>query len=160
VLGGGVALGASPFGGRLARALPLWTLIAVQGFRLPLELVMHRAATEGTMPIAMSYSGYNFDIVTGASALLLAWAARRGRAPAALVLAWNILGSCLLAVIAIVAFLASPMVQAFGPDQVNRWVTYFPFVYLPAVLVLAAVAGHLVIFRRLALEHAARTHHA
>src|SRR5262245_9662421 len=35
-----VALG--PAGGRLAVAVPLWGLVAVQSFRFPLELAMHR----------------------------------------------------------------------------------------------------------------------
>jgi hypothetical protein len=32
------------------------------------------------------------------------------------------------------------------------WVTYPPYVWLPAVMVLAALAGHLLIFRALARE--------
>src|SRR6187399_1117150 len=41
----------SPFGLRLATALPFGALIGFQAFRLPLELVMHRAATIGLMPV-------------------------------------------------------------------------------------------------------------
>jgi hypothetical protein len=36
-----VALACSPFGKRLAAGLPIAALIAVQAFRLPLELVLH-----------------------------------------------------------------------------------------------------------------------
>lgn len=32
---------------------------------------MNRAAEEGVMPVQMSYSGFNFDILTGLSALIL-----------------------------------------------------------------------------------------
>jgi len=67
-----VSFGRSRFGERLARGLPLWLLVAAQSFRLPLELVMHRAASAGTMPVEMSFSGYNFDILSGSTALLLA----------------------------------------------------------------------------------------
>src|SRR6185503_12437494 len=45
-----LALGFSSFGRRLAHALPLVGLVGYQAFRLPLELVMHRAATDGIMP--------------------------------------------------------------------------------------------------------------
>ena len=151
VLGAGVALGASPLTAAVIRAVPPWALIALQGFRLPLELVMHRAAVEGVMPQVMSYSGRNFDIVTGASALLLALALRTGVAGSGLVFAWNIVGFSLLANVVGIALLSSPMLQAYGPDQVNRWVAYFPFVYLPAVLVLFALAGHIAVFRQLLL---------
>ena len=41
--------------------------------------------------------------------------------------------------------LSTPRFAAFGPDRLNIFVTYPPFVWLPAVLVLAALAGHLII---------------
>ncbi len=149
-----LGLGLSRPGERLVRGLPLWVLIGVQGFRLPLELVMHRAANEGVMPHEMSFSGYNFDIVTGTSAILVAALAARNRAPRWLVAAWNAYGLLMLLVIAVVAFAASPMVKAFGDDprHVNSWVTLFPYVWLPAVLVTAAIAGHIVVWRKLAAE--------
>src|SRR3954451_7069896 len=65
-------IGLSGTGGRLAAGVPLAVLVGVQGFRLPLELLMHRAYGEGLMPVQMSYSGRNFDIVTGSTALVLA----------------------------------------------------------------------------------------
>ncbi len=147
----GIGLGVSRVGGRLAEVLPLHVLVLAQGFRLPLELVMHAAAVEGTMPHVMSYSGYNFDIVTGASALVVGALLRRG-APRTIALAWNALGVVLLSVIIVVAFLSSPLVRAFGDDQVNTWVAYLPFVWLPTILVVCAIAGHIVVWRRLAIE--------
>jgi len=30
--------------------LPIWALVGAKGFRFPLELVMHRAASAGVMP--------------------------------------------------------------------------------------------------------------
>jgi hypothetical protein len=43
------------------------------------------------------------------------------------------------------------MVRLFGDDprHVNTWVLYFPYVWLPAVLVVIALAGHVVITRAL-----------
>ncbi|MCG3172341.1 MAG: hypothetical protein GMKNLPBB_00491 [Myxococcota bacterium] len=112
---------------------------------------MHAAASEGTMPNAMSFSGYNFDIVTGFLAIPAAIACRIG-APLKWIAAWNWLGFLTLTGIGVVSFLASPVMQAFGPDQVNRWIAYLPFVWLPTVLVVCAIAGHIVIWRRLCME--------
>ena len=155
----GVVLGVSRIGGRIAECLPLHVLVLAQGFRLPLELIMHAAASEGTMPSVMSYGGYNFDIVTGASALLVGALLSRG-APRTLAFAWNALGAVLLLVILGVALLSSPLVRAFGDDQVNTWIAYVPFVWLPSILVACAIAGHIVVWRRLLIElpvrHAAR----
>ena len=66
-----------------------------------------------------------------------------------LALTWNVLGFLLLANIVIVAMLSTPRFRVFGEDRLNVFVTYTPFVWLPAVMVLAALAGHLVIFRAL-----------
>jgi hypothetical protein len=145
----GFALGVSRAGASLA-TLPLPLLVGFHVFRLPLELVMHQAATEGTMPAQMSYGGSNFDIVTGITAGALALVLARREVPRWIVLAWNVLGTLLLATIVTIAFLSTPMVHAFGtrPEQLNTWVAYFPFVYI-ALAVMCALVGHVVIFRRL-----------
>ncbi len=148
----GVGVGVSRVGGRLAQSVPLATLVGLQAFRLPLELVMHRAAVLGIMPEALSYSGYNFDIVTGASALGLWLAMRAGlRVPRAGLWVWNAWGLWCLAVITAVAVGSSPLVRAFGsePRHLNTWVLFFPYVWLPTVLVVIALAGHVVVTRAL-----------
>lgn len=150
VLAGGLALGLSPLGGAVARGVPLWALVAFQAFRLPLELVMHRAAAEGVMPAEMTFgSGYNYDILTGVGAIAVAAALRRG-AGAWLAVQFALMSGLLLAVIVGVALAASPLVHAFGPPpHVNSWVGRFPFVLLPAVCVAGALAGQIVLVRRL-----------
>ena len=145
----------SGFGRRLASCLPLWTLVAVQGFRLPLELAMHALYLRGIMPEQMSYSGLNFDVLTGASALVVAALVASGRGGRALVAAWNVLGLALLANVVTVALLGTPRFRYFGDQSLNTWITYPPFVWLPAVMVLAALAGHLLVFRALRLRGAA-----
>jgi hypothetical protein len=79
IVGGSIVLALSTVGRSVAQAWPLGALVGLQMFRLPLELVMHRAARLGIMPEELSYSGYNLDIVTGATAVLLV-AVMTGRA--------------------------------------------------------------------------------
>jgi hypothetical protein len=142
-----VAMG--PLGARFAEVLPLWALVGLQAFRLPLELVLRKAAADGTMPVQMSFEGRNFDIVTGATALVLAVLLYRTKISNSWVLAWNVLGAALLANVVGIAIVSLPWIHAFGPDRVNEWVLHFPFVWLPAILVQAALFGHIVVFRRL-----------
>lgn len=138
------------YGTRFVEGLPLWILIAGQSFRLPLELLMHQAANEGVMPPEMSYSGLNFDIVTGLTALPVAWWIARGHKHARRIAAlWNIMGSLLLANILTVAILATPLFAVFGPDRLNVWVVHPPYVWLPTMMVVCALTGHLVIYRKL-----------
>ena len=138
----------------LALSAPLALLVVVQGFRLPLEVAMHHAASLSVLPRELTWSGYNFDVVTGASAFVVAAAVWRGASRPWLkpvVWAWNVVGIAALATIVVVAVLSSPMVMAFGtePAHVNTFVTTVPHVWLPAVLVVFAVAGHIVVTRAL-----------
>jgi hypothetical protein len=138
------------FGHRFVDGLPLWILVVGQAFRLPLEWLMHRAAEEGVMPPQMSYSGWNFDIVTGISALPVALLLARGFRHARLIaIVWNILGSALLINILTIAILSTPLVAAFGAERMNTWVAYPPYIWLPTMMVVCAITGHLVIFRKL-----------
>ena len=147
-----VALARGQYGSRLAAGLPLWMLVAIQGFRLPLELAMHEMYERGIMPVQMSYSGRNFDILTGISALLLAWGLASGRAGRRLALLWNVGGLLLLFNVVVIAILSTPRIRFFGDEHLNVWITYPPFVWLPAVMVVAALAGHLLIFRALRIR--------
>jgi hypothetical protein len=145
------AVSFSRLGGLLARGLPVAVLVAAQSFRLPLELLLHEAAREGVMPVQMSFAGWNFDIVTGASAVVVATLAALGRAPRALILAWNTMGMALLATILGIAIASTPALHAFGdePRRLNTFVAHFPFVWLPSVCVVAAWIGHVVLLRKL-----------
>jgi small-conductance mechanosensitive channel len=129
--------------------LPLWALVGFQVFRFPLELVMHRAYVEGLMPVQMSYSGQNYDIVSGITAGALALWLGRGRVPRWVVAFWNILGFVLLVNIVTVAVVSTPLFRWFGNERLNTFVTYPLFVWLPAVLVVAALMGHILVWRRL-----------
>ena len=137
----------SSVGRRLARVVPLWALVAVRrsGCRSNWR---HAVSERGIMPGVMSYSGRSFDIVTGAQRHRCRAADRHQPGGPAVVMVWNVVGLLLLTNVVIVAILATPAIRC-QDQQLNVWVTYPPFVWLPAVMVLAALAGHLVIFRAL-----------
>jgi hypothetical protein len=146
------AVGCSPLGRILARQTSLATLVGLQSFRFPLELVMHHAGDRAIMPVQLSFSGYNFDIVTGLGAILLFILIKsRSTIPNAAVWIWNIWGMFCLLAIAIIAVATSPVARAFGDEakNLNTWVLFFPYVWLPVVLVTIAVSGHIVISRKL-----------
>lgn len=145
-----IGLGLSGFGRRLALGLPLAALIGIQAFRFPLELLMHRAYQDGLMPVQMSFSGRNFDIVSGITAALLGAALTRMRVPTWWLKAWNLLGIVLLANVVIIAMLSAPTpLRRFHNEPANVWITQAPYVWLPCVFVLVALFGHVVITRRL-----------
>jgi hypothetical protein len=145
----GAAIAFTDYGRRLATGLPFAVLVALQGFRLPLEMAMHEMYERGVMPIQMSYAGRNFDVLTGISAFVVAWLVATGRGGRGLVAAWNVMGLALLVNIVTIAVLSTPVFRYFGDERLNVFVTYPPFIWLPSVMVLAALAGHLLVFRAL-----------
>lgn len=150
---GTVAFAVSPIGTGVARSVPLAALVGVQAFRLPLELVLHRLYLDGILPVQVTYAGWNYDIVTGILAAALALALWRGWGGRRWVAAWNALGLALLAVVVVTAALSLPTpFQQLEPS--TEAVTTFPLVWLPSVLVMAALLGHLLVLRRLKMDRA------
>ena len=149
-----VAVAASPLGKRLAVGVPIAALVGYQAFRVLVELSMHRAWAEGLMPVQMSYSGRNFDIISGVTALAVGlWLVTGERRNwRRVVVAWNTLGLALLLNILVVALLSAPTrFRVFMNEPANTWITHAPWVWLPTVMVFAAMLGHLLVYRRLRL---------
>ena len=146
------ALGFSSFGKSVAANISFFVLVALQSFRLPLEFVMHHAFEKKIMPIQLSYSGYNFDVITGFGAVVLLILLKlKPQLPKSIIWVWNVWGIYCLIVIAVVAVAGSPIVRGFGsePENLNSWVLFFPYVWLPTVLVVLAIFGHIIITRKL-----------
>jgi len=147
-----VGLALSRAGERLATGIPLAVLVGYQVFRVPLEGLLHRLYLEGVIPVEMTYAGRNFDIVSGLTAAVLALLIAKGIAPRALVFVSNLIGLGLLANIVVVAVLSTPTrFQVFTDGPPNVLPSMVPYVWLPTVLVQAALLGHILVFR--ALKH-------
>jgi len=142
----------SRIGEEMAAKLSFAALIGAQAFRFPLELWMQNASLERVIPRQMTYSGSNLDIVSGLTAIVVATVAARGLAPRWLLTGWNVLGSLLLLNIIVIAVRSMPMIKAYGEYQVNTHVADVPFVWLPGVLVQAALLGHLLVWRKLKID--------
>jgi len=156
VLAGSLTIGLSRVGARLALGIPLGLLVVAQGFRLPLELIMHQLYLDGLMPEQMSYSGLNYDVLTGLLAIPVGVLYAMGRLPLSVVRAWNVMGLLLLVNVLTIAVLSAPTpLRVFTNEPVNVWVTMVPWVWLPALLVPLALIGHVLVFRRLRFEERA-----
>jgi len=141
-----IALAFSPVGTRLAAALPLSALVAFQGFRLPLELVLHAWFKQGTIPETMTWSGYNWDIVSGIVALICAPLAGRYRVAARVA---NIIGFALLLNVMRVAILSSPVPFGWGVQPPLLLAFHLPYALIVPVCVGGALFGHILLTRAL-----------
>lgn len=142
------AIGLSAYGKRVATNLPVWALVGFQAFRIPVELLLHAFYEEGRIPVQMTYAGRNFDILTGITALGVAWLAWRGTLTRAMLTGWNLLGLGLLLNIVTIAILSMPTpIRVFLNEPANRFVAQPPYTWLPTMLVTTALLGHIVVFR-------------
>lgn len=137
-------------------------LTLLQSVRLPVEIVLFQLYAASLVPEIMTFEGNNFDILTGISApFIFYFAFYRKTLNPNWVLVWNFFGLMLLFTIMTIAILslATPF-QQFGLEQPNIGVTYFPFVWLPGIIVPAALFSHLVSIRKLIAVKQGRLIHA
>jgi hypothetical protein len=117
--------------------------------RVPVELVLLWLSIEKLVPQLITFEGHNVDIISGVTAPLAWFFARKGT-NTKLLLCWNIACLVLLLNVLVTAILAAPFsFQQFAFDQPNIAVLYFPFVWLPAVIVPLVLFAHLAAIRQL-----------
>jgi hypothetical protein len=140
------------FGGFLKR-VPLHWLVYVQGFRIVMEIILCLLAENGVIHERMTFTGLNFDILAGISALLVGWLVKKNKISRAGLIAWNIACVILLLNIVGIAALSTPYPFAvFRDEPVNTAVFYFPFIWLPGFVAPFALAMHVFTIRKVMLE--------
>ena len=148
VLINGVSLGIglSPVGRWLAQSVSLGWLVEFQAFRFPLELILHSWVQQGSIPETMTWTGANWDIISGITALLLAPFASKSR-----VAAWvaNSVGIVLLVNVARVAVLSSPVSFGWHVSPPLLLPFELPYAAILPVCVGGALIGHVVLTRAL-----------
>ncbi len=138
----------SSLGTRMVHNLPITAIVAFQGFRLPLELILHRWYLEGVVPVQMTFEGHNFDIFSGIVALILAFAVGKGIAGWKSILAYNIVGTILLMVVTSIALLSSPLpIRSYENEPVLVLVFNAPYIWILSFCVAGALGGHILVFR-------------
>ncbi len=145
-----VVLSMSRVGARVANHIPIYALVGFQAFRLPLELILHAWYNQGVLPVQMTFSGHNFDIVTGILALVLGgWAYFRS-VPKALIFGFNLIGSVLLLIVIAIAVTSTPVpIRQYWNEPAVLLAFHAPYVWIVPVCVGGALFGHIVLFRRL-----------
>ncbi len=134
--------------------LPLKTLTLTSIVRIPVEFVIYWLYQNGQMPQVMTFTGRNFDIISGFAAVLIYFFAfRNNRTNRKLLIVWNVCGLALLANIVITAVLAVPSpIQQIAFETPNRAVLYFPFVWLPSIIVPIVLFSHLASLWKLVMS--------
>jgi hypothetical protein len=139
--------------------LPLKLLTLVHVVRIPVELTLLWLYFGGQVPRMMTFEGLNFDILSGVLAMAaFALGFRGDQVNRSVLVAFNLIGLLLLINIVIIAILSLPTpMQRLNFDQPNWAVLYFPYVWLPSIVVPIVLFAHLaalwqILARRPALE--------
>lgn len=130
---------------QLIERLPLRLLTLLHVVRIPVELVLYGLSVGKAIPEVMTFAGRNFDILSGILSLVVYFVAFRGdRVNRTILIAFNILGLILLANIVTIAIRALPgPIQRLAFEQPNRAVLYFPYIWLPSIVVPIVLFSHL-----------------
>lgn len=140
-----VAFSRSAPGRRLVAAASLVGISALQCFRVPVEMALHALYTRDLVPVQMTWSGRNLDVLVGLTAPLVALAFHRGRLGLRALAAWHLASLAMLVNIVATAAMSFPgPLRRFHEGVSAAVVAEAPFVWLPAFLVPVAAASHLV----------------
>lgn len=134
--------------------LPLKDLTTLHICRVPVEIVLLWLYQCQQIPQSMTFEGRNFDILSGLTAVPMAWLAfQNGEIKRIPLLIWNIICLALVLNIVTIGILSAPSpLQKWAFEQPNVGVLKFPFVWLPSVIVPIVILSHLVAIRRLLLK--------
>ena len=145
-MGSALFLALTQTGLAMVSTLSLVSLIGFQGFRLPLEIILHLWAETGTVPSTMTWTGQNWDIATGVVSLLSIPFIKRSKAVAWLV---QIIGFLLLMNVFRVVLMSSPFPFSWPLENPLQLALEFPYVLIVPLFVAPALFCHLLTFRKL-----------
>ena len=136
-------------GKQFINQLDLKTLTIIHIVRVPVEITLYMLFLHKSVPELMTFSGRNFDIIAGLSApIIYYFGFIKKTLNKKTILVWNVICLLLLLNIIVNAILSAPFqFQQFGFDQPNIALLYFPFVWLPSVIVPIVLFSHLAAIR-------------
>ncbi|HLP11399.1 MAG TPA: hypothetical protein VK177_05645, partial [Flavobacteriales bacterium] len=119
-------------------------LAVMNSVRVPVEFTLLWLFMLGLVPETLTFEGRNFDIVSGATAPLVAWLMYRQKASKGLLLGWNLLCLGLVLNVVIHGILSAPSpFQQMNFDHPNIGVFLFPFSWLPGFIVPLVLFSHI-----------------
>jgi hypothetical protein len=129
--------------------IPQENIIKLQVFRFYVEVLLWALFASALLPVQMTFEGRNFDVITGVTAMGVAWLITKNKFPKIAVILWNIMGLGLLVNIVAIALLSMPTpFRYFMNEPANTIVTEFPISFLPAFLVPLAYMLHILSLRK------------
>jgi len=140
-----------PAGRKWMDSLDTRGLTLLHMVRIPVELILFGLFLQGVVPQLMTFEGGNLDILSGLTApLIIYFGFIRKKLGVTFLLAWNAICLSLLFNIVFRAVLSAPFpFQKLSYHTPDIALLYFPFIWLPCLIVPLVLFSHLVCIRQL-----------
>jgi uncharacterized membrane protein len=127
------------------------TLTILHSIRVGIEIILYALFLYKAVPGLMTFEGRNLDIISGLTApLVYYFGYKKRKLSNRAILTWNILCLAILLVTVITAILSAPTpIQQWAFDQPMIAILYFPFVWLPGIIVPIVILSHFTAIRTL-----------
>jgi hypothetical protein len=148
-LGTFILLGLTRTFRRLLAEFPPWQPVALQTFRMGVELAFWRLSLEGVAPGQVTFEGRNFDGLVGLTAPIVAAGIAFGWFGPRLTIVWNLFGLAMLAnAIGTVATSSPGLLHLNWPGEPFEAISSWPIIWIPALLAPIGIFLHIVSIRQ------------
>jgi hypothetical protein len=127
---------------------PLHIPVYLQSFRIIVELLIYGAFLQGIFPEKATFNGMNYDIFVGISSLIMGAMVQRDKVRPIGLLIWNAVSLVILSVTAYSFISTYYFTDYLATNPGGRLFVHFPFLFLAAVLLPAAVFLHVFSLRQ------------
>jgi hypothetical protein len=130
---------------RVLVEVPPWQPVALQSFRVAVELAFWQLHAEGLAPAQVTFEGRNFDALVGLTAPLVAVGIATGWIGRRLTITWNLFGLALLfnAIGTVATSAPGPLPLGWSGEPFAA-IASWPVLWIPALLAPAAIFLHVV----------------
>jgi hypothetical protein len=130
---------------RLLAKVPAWQPVALQTFRVGVELAFWRFHMEGVAPVQVTFEGRNFDALVGLTAPVIAAGIAFGWLGPRATIAWNLFGLAMLFnAIGTVATSTPGPLHLNWPGEPFTAIASWPVIWIPALLAPIGIFLHVV----------------
>lgn len=143
--------GLSQISRKICDQFTLRQIVGFQSFRLPLELILHNWAFNNVIPTTMTWSGQNWDILSGLLAIVAALTVNRHRRMAVI---FQVIGALLLLNVFRVVVFSLPTPFGWPLENPLQLPFEFPYVLILPLCVWPAAVGHFILWQKLRLKKA------
>jgi hypothetical protein len=148
-LGAFVLLGQTRTFRRLLPEVPAWQPVALQMFRVGVELAFWRLSMVGLAPVQVTFEGRNFDGLVGLTAPVVAAGIAYGWFGPRMTIAWNLFGLAILAnAIRTVATSTPGPLHLNWPGEPFTAIASWPVIWIPALLAPIGIFLHVASIRQ------------